>query len=84
MNGGGLLQEDQCIYDSHAKARRQIHSLKFLKYIPKADKLILVFSDFNSHFFRYPVGASSINHAFKKGFSTRYLFKKQGISEGTE
>ena len=34
MNGGGLLQEDQCIYDSHAKARRQIHSLKFLKYIP--------------------------------------------------
>ena len=33
MNGGGLLQEDQCIYDSHAKARRQIHSLKFLKYI---------------------------------------------------
>ena len=34
MNGGGLLQEDRCIYDSHAKARRQIHSLKFVKYIP--------------------------------------------------
>ena len=81
MNGGGLLQEDQCIYDSHAKARRQIHSLKFLKYIPNnrwwANPRLVILTHTS-------LLEQVENHAFKKEFYTRYLFEKQEILEGTE